>query len=62
MVDGRRLFSAGGCDADMLGRRLWQIAPWKGKQAVLELVDESADAHIVVDEVVQWVRAGHRAP
>jgi hypothetical protein len=56
IVDGMRMFSAGGCDSEMMGRRLWQIAPFKGKQAMLEIVDKTSGwvGHVMVDEVVQW--------
>jgi hypothetical protein len=56
IVDGMRMFSAGGCDTDMMGRRMWQIAPFKGKRAVLELVDDRTTwaGHVMIDEVVQW--------
>jgi arabinofuranosyltransferase len=56
IVDGVPVLQTGGCDTEMMGRRLWQIAPFKGKQAVLEIVDDSTSwfGHLMVDEVVQW--------
>jgi hypothetical protein len=61
LIDGDRKFSSAGCNAEMLGRRLWQIAPFKGKSAMLEIVDDAADGwgHLIVDEVVQWVPKPH---
>jgi hypothetical protein len=57
LVDGERKLSSGGCDTEMMGERLWQIGAFKGKLGVLEIVDDVAGpwAHLVVDEVVQWV-------
>ena len=56
LVDGRPVYSATGHDAEVLGRREWNLAPFRGKEARLEIVDDStADwGHIMVDEVVQW--------
>jgi len=57
LIDGTRQFSSGGCGTEIMGRRLWQIAPFKGRQAVLEIVDEDRGGwgHISVDKVMQWV-------
>jgi non-lysosomal glucosylceramidase len=57
LVEGRRVFSATGTFFETLGRREWNIAPYKGKQAQIEIVDEAKGAwgHILVDEIVQWV-------
>lgn len=57
IIDGTRQFSSAGCGTEMMGRRLWQIAAFKGRKAVLEVVDESREAwgHLSVDSVVQWV-------
>jgi hypothetical protein len=56
-IDGTRQFSSGGCGTEIMGRRLWQIAAFKGRQAVLEIVDQDRGGwgHISVDKVVQWV-------
>jgi hypothetical protein len=56
IVDGETVLSAGGCGSEMMSRRLWQIAPFKGKDAVLEILDEASGPgdYISVDEVVQW--------
>ena len=57
LVDGRRVFSATGTFFETLGRREWNIAPFRGKHAQIEIVDEATGAwgHILVDEIVQWV-------
>jgi hypothetical protein len=56
VVDGRPVYSATGHDGEVLGRREWNLVPFRGKEARLEIVDDStADwGHIMVDEVVQW--------
>ena len=56
-VDGHRVASATGHDFEVLGRRVWDIAPYKGKTGRIEIVDLSPDGwgHILVDEIVQWV-------
>lgn len=58
LIDGARIFSATGHDHEVLGRRVWDIAPHRGKTARLEIVDNSTDGwgHILVDEVAQWSR------
>lgn len=59
LVDGKRVASATGHDHEVLGRRVWDIAPFKGKTGRIEVVDDSTDGwgHIMVDEIRQWVRA-----
>ena len=58
-IDGVRRFTATGCGSELLGRRLWVIAPYKGQTAVLDLVDDrpGSRGHLLVDEIVQWVRS-----
>ena len=58
VVDGRRVASATGHDHEVLGRRVWNIAPFKGKTGHIEVVDASPDGwgHIMVDEIHQWVK------
>src|SRR5690606_14596186 len=57
LIDNRRVFSETGTNWETLGRREWNIAPYRGKMARLEIVDEATGAwgHILVDEVEQWV-------
>jgi len=40
----------------MLGRRKWNVRPYRGRLARLEFVDHATGAwgHILVDEVEQW--------
>jgi len=47
----------------VLGRREWDLTPYVGKQARLEIVDDSREewGHILVDEVVQWAARGREA-
>lgn len=56
-IDGQVRFSATGCQAEMLGRRLWFIKPYRGKQAVLEIHDRQPGqwGHLLLDEVQQWL-------
>jgi hypothetical protein len=64
VVGGTRVFSTAGCKTEMMGTRLWQIAPHKGQDAVLEIVDDAVGdwGHILVDEVVQWVKKPDEQP
>ena len=52
--DGQELFAETGLDSEHLSRREWSIAAHRGKLARLEVLDDSSDGHILVDEVVQW--------
>jgi len=56
LIDGVRVFDATGNRGDMLSRREWDIRPFFGKQAVIEIVDSSRSdwGYIAVDEIVQW--------
>ena len=56
LIDGKPVHSATGNDSEVLGRRIWNIAPYRGKQAQLEVLDEATGrwGHILVDEVLQW--------
>lgn len=58
LVDGEVKYGASGRQSGMLGRVQWDIAPWRGKPARLELVDEVRGGwgHLVVDELEQWRR------
>ncbi len=59
VIDDQAVFSATGHDREVLGRRVWDISTYNGKQALLEIVDEATGrwGHILVDEVVQWQQA-----
>ena len=56
-IDGVRRFQATGCRSNRLGRRLWYVAPFRGKRATLELIEEGRGAfgHLTVERIVQWL-------
>jgi hypothetical protein len=58
LVDGQRVASATGCGNEFLGRRAWNIARWKGRPAILEIVDHADGGwgHVMVDEISEWRR------
>jgi hypothetical protein len=49
-------FRATGRQTDVMGRVAWNIAPYRGKLATLELTDDSPDpwGYIAVDALAQW--------
>jgi fructan beta-fructosidase len=55
-VDGNRVFSSSGRNGDGMSRRSWDIRPYRGRKAELEIVDGSVDdwGYIAVDEILQW--------
>jgi hypothetical protein len=57
VIDDEPVYTATGCDTNIIGQRLWFIKPYKGKMARLEIIDgeRSANGHMIVDEIVQWV-------
>ncbi|HWA73185.1 MAG TPA: hypothetical protein VG937_12640 [Polyangiaceae bacterium] len=57
LVDDCAVFSETGTNHEVLGRREWDITPYRGKPAVIEVVDQATGAwgHLLVDEVTQWV-------
>jgi arabinofuranosyltransferase len=56
VVDGKRVASSTGCDSELMGRRVWNLRPHKGKTAVIEIVDTSDRpwGHVLVDEIEEW--------
>jgi hypothetical protein len=60
LIDGRSVYTATGHNQEVLGRREWNLVPYAGKEARLEIVDDSTEpwGHILVDEVVQWSGPG----
>ncbi|MBN1654507.1 MAG: hypothetical protein JXA30_12115 [Deltaproteobacteria bacterium] len=56
MVDDRAIYTTTGRNCEFLGRRKWEIASFRGKSAILEVVDSAQGpwGHIMVDEVRQW--------
>jgi hypothetical protein len=55
-VDDVTVAQATGCNLEVMGRRLWNIAPYRGRAAVLRIVDHTPDSwgHIVVDHITEW--------
>ncbi len=54
------LYSATGCETELMGRRVWNTASVRGQTAVIEVQDASEKpwGHITVDDIVQWRRGG----
>jgi hypothetical protein len=55
-VDGLRVAEATGCKLEVLGRRVWNVAPYRGHRAVLRIIDRTRSAwgHVVVDRITEW--------
>lgn len=56
LIDGERVASATGRNSEMLARKEWDVSRWKGREAVLEVVDGATGSwgHLIVDEIEQW--------
>jgi arabinofuranosyltransferase len=56
LIDGRPVRTATGSNAETLGRRVWDVRAWKGKNAQIEIVDQATEVwgHLLVDEIEQW--------
>ncbi|RYZ10333.1 MAG: hypothetical protein EOO73_01810 [Myxococcales bacterium] len=56
LVDGAVKYTTTGRRGDQLSRRQWDITALRDKQAVLRVVDESAEpwGYLSLDEIVQW--------
>jgi hypothetical protein len=56
LVDGEKVMTATGCDADVWGARLWDVRRYRGRRASLAIRDESPEpwGHIVVDAIEAW--------
>jgi hypothetical protein len=56
VVDEQLVRSATGCNTDWMGKRVWNIVPFRGKAArvTIEDISDSALGHLVVDEMVEW--------
>lgn len=54
-MDSLVVHHATGRRGDHLSRRAWSIAPWRGKLAVLRVVDHATAAwgYLALDEIVQ---------
>jgi hypothetical protein len=57
-IDGARVFEATANENDTMGRRTFDIATYRGKDAVFELVDASTSpwGYVAVDDIVQWAK------
>jgi hypothetical protein len=55
-IDGKRIFNETGRTSDLFTRRQWNTQPYRGKSAVLEVVDDATGAfgYIALDELEQW--------
>ena len=55
-VDGKLARSTTGQQMDIMVRRSWDIRPYRGKMAEIQVVDDATEAwgYIAVDEIVQW--------
>jgi len=56
VVDGREVVSATGCGSEIMGRRIWDVSKYRGREARLLIVDQHAGGwgHIMVDEIEVW--------
>lgn len=56
LVNGKEVRSATGRQTETLAPRFWDVAPWRGAEAQLEIVDQVRGrwGHIIVDELTQF--------
>jgi hypothetical protein len=56
IVGGRAVRTARGCNSEWLGRRVWDLRPYRGQQAGLVIADGASgtSGHILVGDVVEW--------
>jgi len=56
VVDGREVVSATGCGSEIMGRRIWDVSKYRGREARLLIVDQHSGGwgHIMVDEIEVW--------
>jgi hypothetical protein len=61
-VDGKMVHATTGQQMDGMVRRSWDIRPYRGKMAEVQIVDESTEpwGYIAVDEFVQWEASAAR--
>lgn len=57
LVDGETIHTATGRNSEMLHRKEWDVSAHKGREAILEIVDDADGGwgHILVDEIEQWL-------
>jgi len=55
-VDGQWVRQSAGCEVEALGRRVWDVTPFQGREAELVIVDASAGGwgHLEVADVALW--------
>lgn len=55
-VEGERKLRATGKQSDLMGRASFDLRPYRGKQAVLEIVDNATEpwGYLAVDEIAQY--------
>lgn len=55
LVEGRPVKSSTGRENEHLDWETWDVSPWKGKQATIEIVDRNTGGwgHVNVDQIVQ---------
>lgn len=56
-IDGARVLTTTGCGSELPGRRLWNVAAFRGKTAALEILDEglAPRRYIALERLGQWV-------
>ena len=55
-VNGQVVRRATACSSEIMGRRAWDVSPWRGQRGRLEIHDTKTGAwgHVAVDEFVLW--------
>jgi hypothetical protein len=56
VIEGREVLKATGRKSDAMGRRAWDIRPYRGQRASLTIVDAATEAwgYLAVDEIDEW--------
>jgi hypothetical protein len=56
VVDGKPVRSATGCQTEWLGARVWDLSPFRGKEARVVVTDASRApfGHLVVGAIKEW--------
>ena len=56
VVDNQPVRRATGCNSEWMGRRVWNVSMFRGKNAQLVITDASAGVwgHILIDEIELW--------
>jgi hypothetical protein len=55
-IDGRWARRSSGCDVEVLGRRVWDVSPFRGRDAEIVIVDNAKGGwgHVLVSDVAEW--------